>query len=387
MNFISRATADRSKLITTLAYYAAFIALGFVTASLGPTLTGLAENTGTTLGQISILAPLSAFGYLCGSFFAGRVYDRVPGHPVMIVALLIMASMMALYPEIPLLPLLAICAFVLAAAQATLDVGGNTLLVWIHRDDVGPYMNGLHFFFGVGAFVSPVIIGQVIERTEAITWAYRILALLILPASLWLLRLPSPPIRNSAEEGAERENSPLLLGLVMLFLFLYVGMEASMSSWISPYTEVTGLADEARAAYLTSGFWGALTVGRLLAIPLAVRLSPQRVLLIDLVGVLASMGLFVLLPHSLVAVWVATVGAGLAMASIFPTTLSFAERKLTISGKVTSWFFVGASLGGMGLPWLVGRLFETLSPQALGWGVLVNAVVALGVYTLLARRP
>ena len=40
----------------------------------------------------------------------------------------------------------------------------------------------------------------------------------------------------------------------------------------------------------------------------------------------------------------------LEVASIFPTTLSLAERHVTITGQVAGWFFVGASLGGMSLP-------------------------------------
>ena len=37
----------------------------------------------------------------------------------------------------------------------------NPLLVWVHGDEVGPAMNGLHFFFGVGAFLSPIIIAVI----------------------------------------------------------------------------------------------------------------------------------------------------------------------------------------------------------------------------------
>jgi MFS family permease len=47
------------------------------TAVLGPTLQGLAGNTGSTLAQISSLFLVSSFGYLLGSLAAGRAYDRV----------------------------------------------------------------------------------------------------------------------------------------------------------------------------------------------------------------------------------------------------------------------------------------------------------------------
>ena len=67
----------------TFTYYASFIALGMTTASLGPTLLGLATQTGSALNEVSILFTARSFGYLIGSFIGGRLYDRLPGHRTM----------------------------------------------------------------------------------------------------------------------------------------------------------------------------------------------------------------------------------------------------------------------------------------------------------------
>ena len=50
---------------------------------IGPTLPGLAENTNTQLGQISILFSARSVGFLIGALAGGRIYDRLPGHPVL----------------------------------------------------------------------------------------------------------------------------------------------------------------------------------------------------------------------------------------------------------------------------------------------------------------
>ena len=91
----------------TCAYYAAFIALGLIAGSLGPTLTGLADNTNALLSEISVIFTTGSLGYLIGSFLAGRLYDRVPGHPLMVSALFIISAMLALTPLVPILWLLA----------------------------------------------------------------------------------------------------------------------------------------------------------------------------------------------------------------------------------------------------------------------------------------
>ena len=72
----------------TIGYYAAFVALGLASASLGPTLPGLALHTQSRLAQISSLFAARSLGYLVGSLLGGRLYDRIPGHPVMALAAL-----------------------------------------------------------------------------------------------------------------------------------------------------------------------------------------------------------------------------------------------------------------------------------------------------------
>ena len=174
----------------TIAYYVSFVALGLGFASLGPTLPSLAAHTRTELSQISFLFTAHSLGYLLGSLLVGRSYDRVPGHPLMAIALITMISMLVLVPLISLWWLLVAVLLVLGFGEGTLDVGGNTLLVWVHRDNVGPFMNGLHFFFGAGAFLAPIIIARAVLISGDITWAYWALALLISPIAVWLFFLP-----------------------------------------------------------------------------------------------------------------------------------------------------------------------------------------------------
>jgi len=378
-----------NKIARTAVYYAAFIALGLASASLGPTLGGLAQHTHTRLSEISFIFSARALGYLIGSVVGGRMYDRWPGHGVMVGVFVVMAAALALTPVMPLLWLLTAVLLVLGMGEGAMDVGGNTLLMWVHRNEVGPFMNGLHFFWGVGAFLSPIIVAQAVLVSGDITWAYWMLAVLMLPAVIGLVRLPSPAPQPSRQVSESRRVQHILLViLIALFLFLYVGAEGSLGGWIFTYTVAMRLSSETAAAYLTSAFWGSLTAGRLLAIPLAARLRPRSVLLIDLAGCIISLGLVLLWPNSLVAVWVGAIGTGLAMASIFPTTLSLAESRLHITGQVTSWFFVGASLGGMTVPWIIGQLFEPVGPYATMLTIMVDVVLMAGVFVamMLAAR-
>jgi FHS family Na+ dependent glucose MFS transporter 1 len=99
-----------------------------------------------------------------------------------------------------------------------------------------------------------------------------------------------------------------------------------------------------------------------------------------LAGCLLSVGILLLLPGNRAAAWVGTFGVGLSMASIFPTAISLAERRMRITGTITSVFFVGGSLGGMSIPWLIGQLFETTGPQVTMLAITI--AVVLDVLTL-----
>lgn len=382
-------TGSGGKIAITAGYYAAFIALGLTSSSLGPTLPGLAQQTGVHLSQASILFTARSLGYLIGSLRGGLLYDRVPGHLVAAGALVGMASFMALAPAVPLLWLLALVLGLLGFVESMVDVGANTLLVWVHRARVAPWMNGLHFFFGIGSFLSPIIVAQAVLLSGKISWAYWAIALLLLPVILWVSRQPSPEIQTGTRDGHDGSVNTFLVVLIMLFFFLNVGAEGSFGGWVYSYARARGLGTEVTAAYLTSAFWGGLTAGRLLAIPISTRVKPRWILLGDLIGLILSLGLILVLQTSYPALWIGAVGAGLFMASVFPTTITFAERFLPINGKITGLFFVGASAGSMFFPWLIGQLFEPVgawTAMAVIFTILVLALVIFGLLVSQSRK-
>jgi fucose permease len=387
---ISALAAHQQRTGITVGYYAAFIGLGMVTASLGPTLSGLAEQTNSPLSTISILFTLRALGYLVGSFLGGRLYDRYAGHPIVAGMLVVMLLTMLAIPMTSLLWLLSAIIFVLGLGEGTLDVGVNTMIVWLHRPNIGPAMNALHFFFGVGTVIAPLVVAWALGLTGGINWAYWLLGLLLLPILLWIARLPSPP--PEADQAGEQvgEINYLLTGMVAFFLFLYVGVEGGFSGWIDKYAREMGHATELTAAYWTSLFWFAFTFGRLISIPITARVRPRTLLTVELLGGIFCVAAVLLWPASRTVLWIGVAGAGLFMSALFPVTLTWAGRRMTVTGFVTSWFFIGASLGGMFFPWFIGQLFESRGPSVTMLTTLACLLLGLawfGVLMVYAGKP
>lgn len=359
----------------TVAYFAAFVFLGLTTGSLGPTLPSLAGQTQVGLSAISYVFTARSAGYLLGSVLSGKLFDRRPGNPIMAAMLFTMSVMMALVPVASGLWLLLITMLVLGAAESGLDVGANTLLGWTHGTGVGPFMNAMHSLFGVGAFVAPLIVAQIVSFRLPATRSYLLLALLLIPVSLVFLRLPSPIPPARIVTGGHAAARPQQVLLIGLFFFLYVGAEVGFAGWIYTYATTLRLSDASTAAYLTSLFWGALTLGRILTIPVVARMNPESVLVSSLSGCLISLALILTSPSSWTAVFAGTFCLGVSMAPIFPTTLSLTGRRMRLTGHVTGWFIVGASAGSMLIPLLIGQAFSAIGPLF----VIVIATSALAI--------
>lgn len=349
----------------TNAYFLAFIALGLTAAVLGPTLPGLADQTGSQIGQIGILFTAQALGNMVSSLVSGRLFDRVPGHPLIAIQTVVIALMLALTPFVDQLVWLAAIMFIIGVGMGTLDVGCNTLLVWLWRHSVAPRLNALHFFFGVGALIAPIVAAQVIARTGDIDATYWLLALLLVPLPFVFFRLPSPAHHHAANRLAATPPPLIPLLLLIAIFFFYVGAEMGFGGWIYTYAVETNLATAAAAGYLTALFWGALTLGRLLTIPIASRIRPRHLLIVDIAGMFVSLGLLVMSDSASLMVWIAAFGMGLAAANVFPTLVSMAEHNMPITGSTTRWFLVGASLGSIVIPYLIGQLFERVGPNMM----------------------
>jgi MFS transporter, FHS family, Na+ dependent glucose transporter 1 len=373
-------------LLVTLVYYLAFIILGLTTAANGPSLPKLAEHTASGLDRISLIFVFSSFGYLSGSFLGGRAFDRVSGHRLMSIAMIIIGFASVLIPISRSMSLLLLAMTLSGLAAGILDVGCNTLLLWTHGEKSGPFLNGLHFFFGVGSLTAPLVLAQVLLRTNDIHWLFYSFAIVCLPIAIWLWLLPEPPHRVHKDQRANAALPVVPVVLIVMLFLLYVGLELGFGNWIYTYALTLGLGTTVTAAYLTSVFWGSFTLGRLLGIWVSTQMRTQMILFMDLIGCAISAILIMLWKDSALALWLGTFGLGISMASIFPTFMMLAGERMQITGAMTGWFLVGSGAGSMFLPWLIGQIFAATGPKAMTTVLLIDIVVMLGVLLLFLNQ-
>jgi FHS family Na+ dependent glucose MFS transporter 1 len=219
-----------------------------------------------------------------------------------------------------------------------------------------------------------LIVAQVLSATGDIYWVYWFFALVSFPLAVWIWNLPSPAARTIPSHH-ESASFPLIPVLIMVLCFvLYVGGEAGYGAWIYTYAFTLNFGNEITAAYLTSAFWGSFTLGRLLGIWVSTKARPLTILYMDFAGCILSVLLIILFPGSALMLWIGTILFGISQASIFPTFLTLAEERMHVTGTIAGLFLVGAGVGGMILPWLIGQAFTQVGASAMMTMILVGII-------------
>jgi fucose permease len=402
----------RWQVLASAAYYAVVWFLGLQSGLVGPTLGGIAEVLGEESG--TALAPMftcRAVGFLSGTLLVGVVFDTSPRqHVTLAIAAAGLAAGLATIPQLTSLSVYYALHVPLGVCLGFVDTGVNLLILdaWKGGNST-PAMNLLHFMWGVGSFMSPLLLTFLSVPSSFLVVAACGAASATLP-----LLLPSPATRNPhklaerkaaqqqkqqkhARQAAGQDEKPDPAAEGGLFLlptaggffmfFFYVGLEAGYGSWLATYMVEQRITDAEGAAIYTSCYWGALTAGRLLAVPIAVYVPPATLITMDLLGACISTGLFLLTESSAASLLVVSVAIGLSLASIFASTLAVAETRMPFTGRRASICIAGASSGEVVLPLLIGALFDRFGVRVFPACVFVFAALMCCSFAVLVTRP
>lgn len=181
---------------------------------------------------------------------------------------------------------------------------------------------------------------------------------------------------------------------VALFLGCYIGGEVATGAFLTTFALRTGLSTEDGGAMLTTLFWLAFAIGRVIAIPTSVFVSPKNIMAINLVGALVSSGFVWMTAKHLYPFGIATLAYGFFLAPIFPSAITLLQTIIPVTGGTTTVMVVGASLGEMIVPLMVSSTFETTKYMSLIYvqfssvasGALVMAGVAFLGYRIVRQR-
>lgn len=361
------------------------------------------ENTATTprdvtkLDEMGIATSLDAIAGIAGTLLGGWLVDRLPlrWHWVLCVYMLWQGLAFSSWTVVTSFPQLIAASVAWGFASTMPSLSTQAAMTWVWGADVAPWMQLNNAAFGLGSLIAPLLVSLELRERDSFHWTYRAVGLLNLCVAFVTLPYPTPrpaaadgsdePLelvvidedRSRAWEGNKRastsawvdvNNVPLkgiagrLLRAIDIdttdrkkwmpqlkmycvfypWFFVYVATEIGFSAWVSPYATLRGLASEADAAMLTSTYYGAFTVTRLLsAAPFARRFSSRKILWSALVGSFVSLCVLLLTlaplpaPAGVVVLWVGSSAFGACQGPLWPAMMSLLSEEYGLELRTT----------------------------------------------------
>jgi fucose permease len=220
------------------------------------------------------------------------------------------------------------------AAVAALGLGDGMLVAGAHNiitqsgGDIGRGFNRLNLYFAVGAIAGPLWTGALFAGPDSRFACYAGIAVLCVACSLLLfLVVRMPPTRPRADSpSAPPPRMTPAIWVMGGVLFLYVGAEFGLGSWVASYAERAAGAGTMTGAAVTSGYWGALMVGRLVSGSLAGRgHGPLAILSAALGGAFVTSTALALGGETIAVAFVAAFLTGLCFGPIWPSAVTIAS--------------------------------------------------------------
>ncbi|UGQ45572.1 sugar MFS transporter [Massilia endophytica] len=269
--------------------------------------------------------------------------------------------------------------FVLAAGITILQVAANPYVAALGAPKTASSRLTLtQAFNSLGTTIAPALGGILIlsgtlagdaaGQAASVQLPYLVLAtaLLLLACLFAVARLPI--IEHADDAALPRHGARSLLAhrnlvLGVLGIFLYVGAEVSIGSFLINFLEMPAIAalNPADAAHYVSYYWGGAMVGRFIGFAVMRSVSPGKALAFTAASAIALV-LAAVFGHGRAAMW-AILAVGLCNSIMFPTIFSMALHRVgTLTGQA-SGILCMAIVGGALVPFAQGVLADAVGLQ------------------------
>jgi FHS family glucose/mannose:H+ symporter-like MFS transporter len=249
----------------------------------------------------------------------------------------------------------------------------------------GAVLSSLNACWCLGAVLCPGMVSLWVGR-----WPVATLFLafgLTVATVLFVARNVTPALATSEMTASAKDqgSSPrLLIAVFALVGFLYVGVEASVSSWMMVYVRRLASTHDVLAPVAVSCFWIALLCGRAIA-PVVLRwISEEQLLNISLPGAFIAV-LFLIIDRSPLANIFAAAASGLLLGPIYPLCLAKILALANDSPR-SKWVFGFCGLGAALLPWLTGKVSTHRGSLSVGLIIPLAALALMILVQLLATQ-
>lgn len=355
--------------------YLAFIGLGLPDSLLGSAWPVMHAELGAPLPLAGLVSMVITAGTVVSSLLSDRLTTRFGADKVTLVSVAGSALSLFGFALAPSALWLFVWAIPYGLCAGSVDAALNHTVAT--RFNAGA-MAWLHCFWGVGACISPYVMGAWLSRGNQWRLGYGTVGVLV--GLIALVLLCSLRLWKT-KEGREREETPSLgmrralrvkgVKLSALSFLAYMALEATTGIWVSTYLVKIGGADPVTAARTASLFYIGITAARFVSGFVADRFSDRALVRFGVGAMLAGTFLMLLPGRGFTVAGLVVTGIG--GAPLYPSLVHAApaifgrEHAQSVIGLQMATAYVGSTLG----PPLFGAL---LPLKSLPWLLFFLAV-------------
>ena len=264
----------------------------------------------------------------------------------------------------------------------------NPLIIDIHHEQSGKFLNIGHAFFPAGIMVWALLFGELLTRGYSWRLLFQIASLANFSVAILftLLRFP----HGQKDDSSYPQLFASILSLRGFWLFaiiiaLSASIESALTFWSRSYVE-TYLSEVPRAgAVAVIIFAGAMVIGRLFTAYLANRLSLNSIMISS---AFLGIGVSVFIPAAATLTWFYALLAlaGLATACFWPTILAEADAYLSVNTTILMVLLASVGMAGFGFtPWVTGVVGDNTELKS-AFAIIPALFAAIILLLALERR-
>ena len=374
----------------TAGCFLAFFAFGFIDHLKGPILPELLRSEQLSLSQGGTIFLGAYVGFIIATLLTGFLADWGGNRLVLLIAGMLLCigllgvSLNVTYPVFVLL------MGVVGLGLGAIEVGANGLIVVLHRENAGRYLNLLASSHGTGSFLVPVYVAWLLHL--GVGWQRVFLSVVLLSGLLTVSLMFSPePTKNRGTTTANwnlRETLKIgfsgQMGWYYCLICSYVALELGLAAWLMEYLQQIRGKSSLESSYYLSGFFMTIMLGRFIGSFFVEKLGYLRMVGVSLVGGVCCLiaGIY---GHE--ALLIALPMSGGFFSIVFPTVTavvtSLHQKNI---GKVLGILFTFGGIGGALGPWMIGVVSDWIGLQMGMCMTIVYGIVAIAALLIVVWR-
>lgn len=360
--------------------YIAFISLGLPDSLLGSAWPVMFEELGVPVSYAGIITMIISAGTIISSLLSDKITKKLGTGLVTAISVLLTAGALLGFSLSDSFIFLCVLAVPYGLGAGAIDAALNNYVA-LHY--AARHMSWLHCFWGVGASVSPYIMGYAIGSGHGWQTGYGAVSVIqILLTAVLFITLPLWKKKNGVSIDDENCESSISLrdaikikGVkpILLVFLCYCAFESTAGLWASTYLVEHKGIDAQTAATFASLFYLGITFGRFICGFIADKFGDKAMIRYGICGMLLGVVMIAVPCRISVIALIGLIVAGVGCAPVYPSIIHSTPANF---GKENSQAIVGIQMAS-------AYTGSTLMPPVFGF-LADNTSVAIYPFYLAA---